>query len=198
MRYRASQIARRLLAGCLTACALAAWTVAPGGCGPAGEETTVESGPNQAKSAVAPAAAPSVDVIDTTQLLELVKPGSAATVVNFWATWCPPCVEEMPELAKFYRDHANRGVKLVSVSVDHPDTIADRVEPFVRQKALPFPVHILSERSPENVSKALGVEWTGAVPATFLFDGNGRLIQSWFEGTTARDIGKAVDSLQSR
>jgi thiol-disulfide isomerase/thioredoxin len=142
-----------------------------------------------------PLAPPKVDTIDTQQLAGLLKPDHKAPVLlNFWATWCPPCVKEMPDLADFYRAHAADGLRFVSVSVDHPDTRADRVEPFVRKHDLPFAVHVLTERSPENAGKALDIEWTGAVPATFLFDKNGRLLGSWFEETTREELEKTLKS----
>jgi len=145
-----------------------------------------------------PAAAvtPKVDTIDTAQLADWLKPDHKTPVVlNFWATWCPPCVKEMPELADFYRAHAADGIRFLSISVDHPDTLDDRVKPFVEKRSLPFPVHVLTERSPENVGKALGIEWEGAVPATFLFDKGGKVVKSWFEETSRQDL---EDALKAR
>jgi peroxiredoxin len=176
-----------------------AWAAIEGGCSVAAPGPAVETTPSHAESLQTASAIPVLDVIDTARLTELLKPSPAtAVVVNFWATWCPPCVKEMPELVQFYRTCAAHDVRFVSVSVDHPDTLDERVKPFFQQNALPFSVHVLSERSPGNVSKALGVEWTGAVPATLLFDKNGKLVQSWFEETTRRDLEKAADSLRSK
>jgi len=138
---------------------------------------------------------PKVDTIDTAQLADLLKPDHKTPVVlNFWATWCPPCVKEMPEFVEFYRAHSAEEFRFLSISVDHPDTLDDRVKPFVQKKALPFPVHVLTERSPENLAKALGVEWTGAVPETFLFDKEGKLLKSWTEEITKEELEKALKS----
>lgn len=137
-----------------------------------------------------------LDTIDAAQLADLLKPDrKTPLVLNFWATWCPPCVKELPELAAFYRAHTAEGIRFVSVSVDHPDTIDERVKPFVQKKGLPFPVHVLTEHSPENIAKALGVEWSGAVPATFLFNKDGKLAKSWFEEITGRDLEAALGAL---
>jgi peroxiredoxin len=71
------------------------------------------------------------------------------------------------------------------------------VKPFVAQRRLPFPVYVIRERSPSAVSRALGLDWTGAVPATFLFDAKGRLIKSWFEEVSLEDLNAAVAALHS-
>jgi peroxiredoxin len=137
-----------------------------------------------------------VEVVDTAGLVRVLEQarGKDVVVVNFWATWCPPCVKEMPVFVELYRTYASKGVRLVSVSVDHPDTLVDRVQPFVKTHALPFPVYVLSDRSPDNVDKALGVDWGGAVPATFVFDAAGRLKKAWFEDITAREVRAVVES----
>lgn len=159
---------------------------------------SVTGGPGLALRPTAPLP-PKVEKIDLGQLAELLAPDHKTPVlVNFWATWCPPCVKEMPKLAEFYRAHAAEGLRFFSLSVDHPDTIADRVEPFVHKKELPFPVRVLTEQTPENVGKALGVEWSGAVPATFLFDKDGKLAKSWFEEVTGRDLEAALGALSSK
>ena len=139
---------------------------------------------------------PIIEIVDTPRLLGLLSGArqQGPVVMNFWATWCPPCVNEMPVLADFARAYASKGVTVMGVSVDHPDTVDERVRPFVTHRGLPFPVYVLTERSPEAVAKALGVDWGGAVPATFVFDTAGRLIRSWFEEITWNDLTAAVDS----
>jgi thiol-disulfide isomerase/thioredoxin len=96
-------------------------------------------------------------------------------LLNFWATWCPPCVNELPELARFVGESQDKALVFYSVSVDHPDTIPDRVAPFLRDKKWPYPVSVLGNQSPADVRKALGIEWSGAVPSTFVFDASGAL-----------------------
>lgn len=135
-------------------------------------------------------------VIDSRQLMDVLRDARGRVVVlNFWATWCQPCVTEMPELVRFAGTYGPKGVAFISVSVDHPDTVDERVRPFLQQHNLPFGVYVLSDRSPDAVSKALNVDWQGAVPATFVFNKVGKLHKSWFEDITESELAAAVDSL---
>lgn len=87
-------------------------------------------------------------------------------LVNFWATWCPSCVQEMPELEAFYERHRKEGLVLLAVNVmqrDTPDTIAD----FVREKGLTFTV-LLDEGS--QVSQRYQVAY---LPTTYFIDRRG-------------------------
>lgn len=149
-----------------------------------------------APSGAEPHAAGSIAVVDTAQLVSALSAArGAVVVVNFWATWCPPCVKEMPELVRFHGEYSAKGVVFVSVSVDHPDLIDESVRPFVKKHALPFAVLVLNESDPEQVGKALAVDWDGAVPATFVFDKGGALGKAWYEEIALGDLAGAVDPL---
>ena len=169
----------RTVALCLAAVAL--W-----GCSPSQRE----------EPAAAAKAPPKVEVIGVERLSEVLSELRGRPVVlNFWATWCPPCVHEMPELARFYAEASGR-VGFVSVSVDHPDTVEKRVVPFLKERRIPFAVYVISEQSPSAVSAALKLDWqAGAVPATFLLDETGKVRQYWSEEVTARELAEAVKSM---
>lgn len=135
-------------------------------------------------------------MVDTGCLVSKLSaaPGTVV-VVNFWATWCTPCVKEIPELVRFHAEYTPKGVVFVSVSVDQPDLIGESVRPFVKKHALPFAVLVLDESAPERVGKALGVDWDGAVPATFVFDKDGALRKAWYKEIALGDLAGAVDPL---
>jgi thiol-disulfide isomerase/thioredoxin len=119
-------------------------------------------------------------------------------VINIWATWCLPCIEEMPELVQFYRERDPAKAGFLSVSVDAAYSFDDKVVPFVQSKELPFPVYVQDGMTPEDLSAALGVaasRWDGAVPATFILDKEGELKKHWFEEIHAVDITRALQSL---
>jgi len=137
-----------------------------------------------------------ITVVDTARLVdEVAGARGSVLVVNFWATWCPPCVKEMPALARFYGEYSGKGVAFLSVSVDHPDLVDESVRPFVTAHALPFGIFVLDEPDPEKAGSGLKVDWGGAVPATFVFDRHGTLQRAWYEEITLSELARTVDPL---
>jgi len=140
---------------------------------------------------------PQARIVDSQELLKVLGQAKGSVVVmNFWATWCQPCIDETPELIKFYQEWTPKKIVFISVSVDHPDTTQERVVPFLKEKGVPFPVYVLKDRSPDAVGKTLGVEWEGGVPATFVFDKGGQLRKSWFEEITPAELEGSIAPLQ--
>ncbi|MEZ5703597.1 MAG: TlpA disulfide reductase family protein [Burkholderiaceae bacterium] len=88
-------------------------------------------------------------------------------LVNFWATWCPPCVEELPLLNAFYEAHAARGWQVVGLAVDQ----AKAVQTFMQRLPLRFPVGMAGFGGVE-LSRTLGNP-NGGLPFTVVFDAQG-------------------------
>ncbi len=155
------------------------------------------SGTSEAQKANPPSEPQRIEVVDAVKLKSLVNDSwrDRPVVVNFWATWCTPCVHEMGLFADFVRNGKFKNAVFISLSVDDPDSAEERVKPFMKQRALPFPVYVLSERSPEAIARILGVDWTGGVPATFLFAKEGKLLKAWFEEVSESDLSEGAKSL---
>ncbi len=127
-------------------------------------------------------AAPTVATADAAKLKEVLAAAKGkVVVVNFWATWCPPCIEEMPYFVELHKRYKDKGVVVISVSADSVDTIDKAVRPFVKDKALPFSVHVLADRDPDAVTAVIGKELSGALPETLVYDKDGAL-KKFFEG----------------
>jgi thiol-disulfide isomerase/thioredoxin len=88
-------------------------------------------------------------------------------LVNFWATWCPPCRAEMPELVRLQREHAKRGLQIVGVT--HPPYRRASVRRFARRIKVNYPV-LLGTREAAHVFEVGEI-----LPLTLVFDGDGRL-----------------------
>jgi|JI10StandDraft_1071094.scaffolds.fasta_scaffold804182_2 thiol-disulfide isomerase/thioredoxin len=105
-------------------------------------------------------------------------------VLNFWATWCPPCVEELPLLDAFYRQNSTKGWNVIGLAVDQ----ADAVRTFLRKAPLQFPV-ALAGLSGTSLSKSLG-NLTGALPFTVVFDADGAVAHRKMGLVTTDDLAK--------
>lgn len=91
-------------------------------------------------------------------------------VINFWATWCKPCVRELSNIAEVYEDWVDEtGVKLIAVSIDDTRSMS-RVAPFVNGKGWEYEVYIDKN---SDFKRAMNVP---NVPHTFLIDGNGKVV----------------------
>lgn len=91
-------------------------------------------------------------------------------LINFWATWCPPCVNELPEIDRFAHGHAQQ-LHVVGLAIDG----AAAVQEFLKKLPLRFPIG-LAATSGTELSRALGNR-AGALPFTVLLDASGRVVQ---------------------
>jgi peroxiredoxin len=90
-------------------------------------------------------------------------------LVNFWATTCPACVKEMPELVQTYRQYHRRGLEIIAVAMSYDPLVF--VKEFAEKHALPFPVALDLQ---QEAAKAFG--GVKVVPTTFVLDKDGRLV----------------------
>ncbi|HOJ32829.1 MAG TPA: TlpA family protein disulfide reductase [Candidatus Hydrogenedentes bacterium] len=116
------------------------------------------------------------------------------TVINVWATWCPPCVHEIPEFVRFYQSADKTKVRLISVVVmSDPD---GAVKALMEKHQVPFPVYFAAIGSPDELVYVLGLEtsWDGALPATFVLNKELKMVKEWFEEITADELLKTIES----
>ncbi|HRG89722.1 MAG TPA: TlpA disulfide reductase family protein [Chitinophagales bacterium] len=99
-----------------------------------------------------------------------VKDNDTLYVVNFWATWCKPCVAEMPFFGKAAETFGNQKVKIVFVSLNYPREIA-AVDKFVKQKNIRPTCYVLNAGSPNVWIDKIEKEWSGSIPATIMYKG---------------------------
>lgn len=103
-------------------------------------------------------------------------------LVNFWATWCPPCVEELPLLNRFFGEHQARGWQVVGLAIDQPSA----VRKFLARLPLDFPVGMAGMGGTE-LGRALG-NLQGGLPFTVLLGANGRVVHRKMGQLTADDL----------
>jgi thiol-disulfide isomerase/thioredoxin len=108
-----------------------------------------------------------VDLLTLDQLYERVKRGSDTIfVVNFWATWCVPCVQELPNFEKLSIEHVNEKLKVLLISVDFKSQLKSAVIPFVKKNGIRNEVFLLNEPDPQVYINRIDSSWSGAIPAT--------------------------------
>jgi thiol-disulfide isomerase/thioredoxin len=112
---------------------------------------------------------PQVSIVSFDNLKqETLKNNDTLYVVNFWATWCDPCVKEIPFFQAAYSKFASRKVKMVFVSLNSAKELAS-VQKFAEQKQLKPEVLVLNAGNPNNWINAIDSSWSGALPATVLY-----------------------------
>ncbi len=92
-------------------------------------------------------------------------------VLNFWATWCPPCIEEMPELAELHREIAPRNATVIGIGVDS----AANVREFAEKHRFPYPLVVAGIRGTELAREFGNI--IGALPFTAVIDARGRIVE---------------------
>ncbi len=92
--------------------------------------------------------------------------------INVWATWCEPCVEEFPDIVKIANEYKNKGVDFLSLSADFESKIDSSVVPFLISQKVDFPVYVMRERKSEKIIDMINKDWSGALPATIIYDKN--------------------------
>jgi thiol-disulfide isomerase/thioredoxin len=123
-----------------------------------------------------PAARPAPQAVDGAGLRKAIESNKGKVVVlNLWATWCQPCVEEFPNLVKLYNHYHDRGLVVLAAAVDEPGT-RGKVRPFLVSQKARFPAYVRKSGDIDTFINAIDKNWGGAVPTTYFFDRNGKLV----------------------
>lgn len=144
-------------------------------------------------TASAQAGIPSVDLEGLQERID--RKSDTTYVVNFWATWCAPCVKELPYFEELNGKHADGKVKVLLVSLDADDNKEKRLIPFVNAREIQSEVlHFDEPRSPNYWIPEISNQWRGSIPATLFINGsNGNTL--FFE-KSFHSLGEIEEALQ--
>jgi thiol-disulfide isomerase/thioredoxin len=94
--------------------------------------------------------------------------GDTLLLVNFWATWCKPCVAELPCFEKISQEVFSRPVKILLISLDAPKDIHTRIKPLLKKKNIHLDCWVLEDTDPNKWINRVNPAWSGAIPATLI------------------------------
>lgn len=115
----------------------------------------------------------SINETDLGKLIQTKKEKKQPLFLSFWATWCKPCYQEFPTVAKLYSEYGAKGVEFAAISVDEASDIK-RIPPVLQQLKAEMPAYLLNVKSRDAIFTLMPF-WSGGVPFTLLYDTNGKV-----------------------
>jgi len=95
-------------------------------------------------------------------------------VVNFWATWCKPCIEELPEFDELAHHYESENLRIMLVSLDFKEDLESKLKPFLQENPQQHEVVLLDAGKPKYWLDKIDPSWSGALPATAMYDKTGK------------------------
>ncbi|MES1214800.1 MAG: TlpA disulfide reductase family protein [Bacteroidota bacterium] len=118
--------------------------------------------------------------VKITELEKTIKESKTPLLVNFFATWCKPCIEEMPYFQEAVKKYEKEGIQLLLISLDFREEYPNGLTSFIKKRKIISPVAWLDETKADYFCPKIDAQWSGAIPAT-LFINNKRGYRKFFE-----------------
>lgn len=104
----------------------------------------------------------------------LEKDNDTLYVINFWASWCKPCIEELPYFEIVNKEYSSKKVKVLLVSLDFEEKIEKQLKPLIQKKNLQSEVIVLDDPDANSWIAQVDKSWGGAIPATYIYRGKNK------------------------
>lgn len=124
-------------------------------------------------------------------MAKLHQPGARPKVINLWATWCRPCVAELPHFEAYALAHKDK-VDMYFVSLDFVQDQDTRLPAVLNAKKITTPVIALQDTDPNDWIPLLQPSWEGAIPATYIIGTDGKVAAFHPAGLTAEELEKFI------
>ncbi|MCS6928785.1 MAG: TlpA family protein disulfide reductase [Saprospiraceae bacterium] len=119
-------------------------------------------------------------------------------VLNFWASWCAPCIAELPYFERLHAEYAEKPVRVILVSTDFRRDVDRRLKPFLAKQSLRSRVVFMDEKTPNDWIDLVSPEWSGAIPATLVIRPKTKFERFFERQVRYEDLEKAVQEALSQ
>ena len=110
-----------------------------------------------------------IQVVDFDELYSKIDLSSDDTyVVNFWATWCSPCVKELPYFEEVNKQSEDKNTEVILVSLDFPSQIETKLKPYLKRNKIKSKVILLDDSKMNTWVPKVSEQWDGGIPATLI------------------------------
>jgi len=135
------------------------------------------STPNNAESATAPlpenVMQASIALLDG-QKTKLADYSGKVLIVDLWATWCPPCRQEIPHLIEIAKEYKDKGVEVIGLTIEDPETEAEKVKQFSKAFSINYPIGWADEEMQSG-----SIRGRGAIPQTYIIGRDGKVLNHY-------------------
>lgn len=107
-----------------------------------------------------------INRVKITDVEKIIAESKTPLIINLWATWCVPCIEELPYFLKEAKEHEKEGLKLLLVSLDFKEAYPGKMQQFISKRKITAPVLWLDETNADYFCPKIDPKWSGAIPAT--------------------------------
>ncbi len=118
-------------------------------------------------------------------------------VINFWATWCKPCIAELPHFEQLQKETSKQNIKVILVSLDSESQWEKSLIPFLRKNNLTAQVLVLPNKKPVDWIDRIEPKWQGSIPATLFFNGAKNIRQFYEHEFTYNELKQIINHLKS-
>src|SRR5688500_17355903 len=136
--------------------------------------------------------------IKITDLEKMIAESKTPLIINFWATFCKPCMEEIPHFQKLGRKYEKDGVKLLLVSLDMKDAYPIQVNAFIKKKKIRIPTAWLDETNADYFCPRIDTPWSGVIPATLFINNRNNYRKFTEEPLSEEQLEKEIIAILQR
>ena len=108
--------------------------------------------------------------VKITELEKIIAESKTALIVNFWATWCKPCIEEIPYFLEEVKDHRKDSLTILLVSLDFKEAFPVGISIFAKKRKITAPIVWLDETNADYFCPKIDAKWSGSIPATLFIN----------------------------